>query len=122
MADSTEVLWVAAPRQVVDEVLVNLFRNALQASQGQLPIRIGVQIGVDISPVTALETVCVAVRDQALGNLSDDDIARRPVDRGLGLVRARLALYEGGLLVRPEALPWHKAVVARLPRAQAGDA
>ncbi|MSP90628.1 MAG: hypothetical protein EXR79_02300 [Myxococcales bacterium] len=123
-------VWVDVPRAAFDDVLTNLFRNAIQAGTAlepdamngggtgaRGPVRVGVGVHFEVDPITGLEGVAVAVKDCAPGDLDDARIRSAPVERGLGLCRDLVERHEGSLDVRPEPAPWRKALVVRLPRA-----
>ncbi len=108
---------VLMPRAAFEEVLTNVFRNALQASVAQGEMAIGLRVEVEISPITGLETVVFAVQDQVLGTLTPEQVQNQSIEHGLGLSADLVARYDGGLDVRAESAPWVKAVCIRLPRA-----
>ena len=115
VSDDAE-LCVAMPRQALTEVVVNLLRNAIAASAGLTPVRVGVHLSSEVSTVTALEYTTLAVVDMA-PDLELQQIHNQPADRGLGLVSALVGHYGGGLDIRHQRSPWTKAIVVRLPRA-----
>lgn len=103
----------------VDLVLVlkNVVRNAILAvGAEEPPRRIGLDVETQIEP-TGEETVRIHVRDTSPEELSTEDIHARRMSRGLGLVTAALARYDGAILVEPGEGEWKKSVVVRFFRA-----
>lgn len=111
---------VAVPKQVLLEILVNLFRNALAAADAGQPVRIGAAVSIEVSAITALETVCIAVLDCA-APLPVDRVHGAAMERGLGLANSQAMRFGGGIDVTQAPHPWQKAVLVRLPRAAAGE-
>lgn len=93
-------------------VLVNLLRNALEASDGRGPI--GLRLVIEEDPVTFLERVAIRVLDQAPRTVSTAMIRGRYIDRGLGLTVDVISRNAGSIHVEDEP-GWTKAIVVRLP-------
>ena len=60
----------------------------------------------------------IHVRDTCPDELTTEEIYARRRSRGLGLVTAALARYDGAILVEPSEGEWAKSVVVRFFRAQ----
>jgi alkylhydroperoxidase family enzyme len=98
----------------LDIILSNLLRNALVAVEEQGDRgRIGVSVVSRVEPVTGLDEVVIQVLDTAPMHIGEDDIARQPADRGLGIVREVLARH-GGVLRIEKAQGWSKAMAVHL--------
>lgn len=107
----------------VDLVLVlkNVVRNAILAvGKDDPPRRIGLDVTTEVEP-TGEETVRVNVRDTSDEALATEDIYARRMDRGLGLVTAALARYDGTIAVEEGGDGWAKTVAVRFFRAYADD-
>lgn len=107
----------------VDLVLVlkNVVRNAILAvGDEDPPRRIGIDVETEIEP-TGEETVRINVRDTCPQEFTTEDIYARRMSRGLGLVTAALARYDGAIIVEEGGDDWAKAVVLRFFRAYADD-
>jgi C4-dicarboxylate-specific signal transduction histidine kinase len=103
----------------VDLVLVlkNVVRNAiLAAGRAPAPRRVGIDVETRVE-VTGEELVRIVVRDSSEEPLDTEQIYARRMDRGLGLVTAALARYDGVIEVEPGGAGWAKAVVVRFFRA-----
>ncbi len=101
----------------LEDVLVNLARNALQAGLAAGDARIGLLVDVEEDAVTGLETVAVAVADHAPRTITTAAIRGRTISRGLGLA-VDLAGRAGGSIRVEDRAGWNKAVTVRLPRAE----
>jgi len=115
-------VWVLVPRAALEDILINVVRNALQASRladsgSGAGVAIGLAIDADVHPITGVEHVLLVVRDAAPGALTAEMLRGRAIEAGLGLAADLVARHDGVLAVREEAAPWRKAVVVRLPRA-----
>ncbi len=109
-------LWVAMPRSALNEIAVNLVRNAIQADADSAIARVELVLATEVAPITALESVVVAVRDRGPA-LAIDAVQHPQLDHGLGLVHSLVERYGGALDVTAAPAPWSKAVAVRLPRA-----
>jgi hypothetical protein len=121
--DSLEIIPSDEPVAVevfrVDLVLIlkNVVRNAILAvGRGPAPRRLRIAVSLELEP-TGEEAVMIRVSDTSEEALSQRVIHDRRVDRGLGLVTAALARYNGAIDVEPDAPPFVKAVVVRFFRA-----
>jgi hypothetical protein len=112
------------PERAFDDVLSNLFRNALQASLGQTrerPVVVGLGVEIEVDPVTAIERIALRVRDRA-APLDRARLRDAYIEAGLGLTADLVARHEGTLDVSDsEPDGFAKAVVLRLP-GQGGEA
>lgn len=100
------------------DVLVNLIRNAVEATRSRPDGRVGVVIDAEVDDITGLGSVVVRVRDDAPRRITTATLRARGIDRGLGLASERVARAGGAIRVEDEA-GWSKAVVVRLPRVEA---
>ncbi len=106
-------------RTELEDVVVNLVRNALAATPDGGELTLGLSIRVEVDPVTFLERAVVTVADHAPGRLTTRELRSRHVSRGLGLVTELVARAGGSVAV--EAVPGYaKGVVVRLPRVEEG--
>lgn len=123
-------------RHDFDDILTNLFRNAIQASsraagsQGQQP-RVGLHVELELDEITGLRRARLHVRDTSPEMLSDETLRNQVIERGLGLTADRVGRYDGSLDVEAFATAataeqqregeggpqWTKAVVLSLPLA-----
>lgn len=106
-----EHVAVQGARADLHDILVNLFRNALQAGATRVVVRS--QVIEDW--VTGLESVVIAVADDAPGRVTTAQIRSRFIDRGLGLV-VDLAHRVGGSVSVIEEPGFAKAIALTLPR------
>lgn len=107
----------------LDDIVANLLRNAYRVVGEELPPvarRVGLAMDEEDDPVTGLETVQLRFRDNAPRELTSEMIRDREVGRGLGLVLQMVGRNNGTITVERER-GWAKAVVVRLPRADAPD-
>ena len=113
-------VWVSVPGYAMDDILSNLFRNAIQASaKGAEPqITVGLCVQLESDDITGIERVVLGVRDRAVGSLRVEDIRRQSVERGLGLTAQRVDQFEGSLDVREGVDGWSKEVQVKFDRAQ----
>lgn len=108
-------------RSDLEDVLVNLVRNAFAATPLDGDPTVGLRVATEIDPVTFEEAVVITVADRAPGALSTRDLRGRHVSRGLGLAADLVARAGGGLSV--VAVPgYRKGVAVRLPRVEGGGA
>lgn len=112
-------LLVRVFRADLADVLANLVRNAIEATADDG--RIAVIVEVDEDAITAIESVVIRVCDPAPGQLTTAMLRGRYVARGLGLALDLTNRAGGSLSVEPAA-GWAKALVVRLPRAEAPSA
>ncbi|GAB5540568.1 MAG: hypothetical protein SangKO_003280 [Sandaracinaceae bacterium] len=107
----------------VDLVLIlkNVVRNAILAvGQDEAPRRIGLDVETAVE-ITGEEVVRVHVRDTSVQRFSTTDLYARKMDRGLGLVTAALARYDGAILVEDGGEGFAKSVTLRFFRAYGED-
>ncbi|MCB9669989.1 MAG: tetratricopeptide repeat protein [Alphaproteobacteria bacterium] len=96
------------------DILVNLLRNALEASAEEGRTRLGVRLDEDEDFVTGLVRVEIRVCDDVEKRLTTAMIRGRYIDRGLGIAVDLSSRAGGSIHVEPED-GWKKAVVVRLP-------
>ena len=107
----------------IEDIIANLLRNAYRAvGEGLSPeLRaVGLTMEEEVDMVTGLESVVLRFRDNAPGKLTSEMIRTRSIGRGLGLVVDLVTRHNGGVTVEREP-GWAKAVVVRLPRAEAPE-
>lgn len=107
----------------LQDIIANLLRNAYRAvGEGLTPERrrVGLTMEEEVDMVTGLEAVVLRFRDNAPGKLTSEMIRTRSSGRGLGLVVDLVTRHNGGVTVEREP-GWAKAVVVRLPRAEAPE-
>lgn len=103
----------------LEDILANLFRNALAAGAS----RVDVVLGEDTDPVTGHAWFEIRVEDDAPGQLTTAMIRSRYISRGLGLAVDLLNRHGG--TIRVDSLPaapgerTRKAVVVQLPAVEA---
>ncbi len=105
----------------LEDILANLFRNALAAGA----TRVAVVLGEDSDPITGHAWFEIRVEDDAPGQLTTAMIRGRYISRGLGLAVDMLNRHGGTIRVdapagAPGARP-HKAVVVQLPSVEAAS-
>ncbi len=110
--------WCLIPRHSFGIIMTNLLRNAIESSvrQKHTIVQLGIGVHCTIDPITAIERVCIEVRDRSPKILTVEQIRSRTVEDGLGLAASLATRYEGTLDVRSEIPDWSKAVVLELPR------
>ncbi len=109
---------VAVPTQAFDDILANLFRNALQASlryPQPRPVIVGLRVHRQIDDITGLATAELRVRDRAPEVLDPEKLRFGYIEAGLGLTADLVARHEGQLSVHAPEPGFEKAVVLRLP-------
>lgn len=114
---AAEPVFVRIYRGEIDDILVNLLRNAVQASLEAGTTRIDVRVDLDEDDITGLERVAVRVVDDAPRRISTAVIRGRYIERGLGLTVDLISRNGGSIHVEDEP-GRSKAVVVRLPRAE----
>jgi cytochrome c-type biogenesis protein CcmH/NrfG len=110
-------------RADLEDIAGNLFRNALEALRRDHPLgarRVGVAVVEEVDPVTGHEHVALRFRDNALEPFTNEMLAGRYIEHGLGLALDMVSRYQGSMCIEEEP-GWAKAVVVRLPRAETGD-
>jgi tetratricopeptide (TPR) repeat protein len=95
-------------------IFMNLLRNAQAAVAGQEDGRVIVRVE-RARDVTGRQEVSLAVGDSAPAALTLEAIEGRESGRGLAIVRDLVREWRGHLVVRPDALPFTKAVGACFP-------
>ena len=113
---------ILVPRPDFEDIMANLIRNAVRAgaASSDRPVKIGLGIAAVVDPITGLETVAFAVKDQSPEKLTVEMARGRQIEGGLGLALDRVAQFEGTFDVRENVDGWAKAVVVKFPRAFAG--
>ncbi|MCO4743197.1 MAG: hypothetical protein KC912_00310 [Proteobacteria bacterium] len=106
-------LFVRGDHTDLHDVLVNLFRNALQAGA----TRLAVSTEVQEDWVTGLESIVIRVADDAEGRVTTEQIRGRFIERGLGLVVDLVHRFGGSVSVADHP-GYAKAIAVRLPRAE----
>jgi signal transduction histidine kinase len=109
---------LAMPRQAFDDILSNLFRNALQASlqhTRERPVIVGVAVELEADPITAIERVVLRVRDRVPSAPDREQLQHAYIEAGLGLTADLVARHAGSLDVASNEPGFAKAVVLRLP-------
>jgi tetratricopeptide (TPR) repeat protein len=109
---------VAVGAQAFDDILANLFRNALQASlryPEPRPVIVGVSVGRQLDEITGLASVEVRVRDRSPEPLDPAKLQGGYIEAGLGLTADLVARHAGQLTVQASDPGFSKAVVLRLP-------
>jgi signal transduction histidine kinase len=107
-------------RDDLDDILVNLLRNAAEATLQAGSADIGVAVELTADPVAFLESAEIAVCDSSPRKLSTAMIRGRYIGRGLGLAVDLVSRCAGSVSVRPRA-GWSKAVVVSLPTVEELD-
>ena len=115
-------VWILLPRPALEDIVANLVRNALQAglrcqTAGE-PVLVGLAVEVEVSAVTGIERLVLAVRDTSPEPFVTEQLRGLAIEKGLGLAAELVSRHDGTLDVRREAAPWTKAVVVKVPRAQ----
>jgi tetratricopeptide (TPR) repeat protein len=95
-------------------IFSNLLRNAVDvvAQQPAGSVQVRVEQGRDR---TGRRTVSLMVVDSSPRPLREEDIETRAADRGLGIIRETARRWGGQIFVRPESVPYNKAVGVHLP-------
>lgn len=109
-----------------EDILVNVLRNSLGAVLEQPPVgeapRLGVVLEAEEDWVTGLESVVLRVLDNSPRALTDAMIRGRYIERGFGITVDLINRHNGSIKVEtPPDEGWAKAVVVRLPRAEAEE-
>ncbi|MFK7928073.1 MAG: hypothetical protein AB8H79_07775 [Myxococcota bacterium] len=115
-----EALHVRVWRDELDLIMVNLLRNAVQASLDSDGRALRVTLDSEEDPITFLERAVVRVADQAPKTVSTAMIRGRYIERGLGLTVDVISRNGGSIHVEDEP-GWSKAVVVRLPRVEVAE-
>ncbi len=104
----------------LEDILTNLLRNSLIVSQEIGAERVGILVSTEEDDITGLERVAIRVADDGPRRISTAMIRGRYISRGLGLAVDLISRNAGSIHVEDEE-EWSKAVVVRLPRAEASD-
>lgn len=104
----------------LQDILVNLLRNALTASQELENPRLRLSVETEEDEITGLERVALRVADHAPRRITTAMIRGRYIGRGLGLAVDLVSRNGGSVHVEREP-GFSKAVVVRLPRAELTD-
>jgi hypothetical protein len=107
-------------RKDLDDILLNVLRNALQASLDAGAERVGIRVAFDEDAVTGIERVALRVRDDAPKRVTTAVIRGRYIERGLGLTVDLISRNSGSIRVEDEP-GWTKAVVVRFPRVEPSE-
>lgn len=107
-------------RKDLDDILLNVLRNALEATLAAGAGRVGVRVASDEDAVTGIERVALRVRDDAPKRVTTAVIRGRYIERGLGLTVDLISRNGGSIKVEDE-LGWSKAVVVRFPRVEQSE-
>ncbi|MEL6345043.1 MAG: tetratricopeptide repeat protein, partial [Myxococcota bacterium] len=121
LSEPDELLLARVFQGDFEDIVANLLRNAYLASIERLPAQarqVALRVEADDDPITGLEEVVLRFCDRAPGELTDAMIQGRSIGRGLGLVVDLITRHNGSITVESEP-GWSKAVVVRLPRAEA---
>jgi signal transduction histidine kinase len=111
---------VAVPRDALEDILVNLLRNAIQSTLRHGPggpVRIGLALDEEIDEITGLGRAVFSVLDCSPQTLTREMLRGRYIEAGLGLTADLVSRYDGTLDVGPAPPPYTKAVVVKLPQA-----
>lgn len=105
------------PRSAFTDILVNLLRNAAQASlsEGLHPVQLAIGVARDEDPITGLSRCMVAVCDNAGETLDTQKLRSAYIERGLGLTADLVSRHDGELSVQVGAYGYRKAVMLFLP-------
>lgn len=110
---------VAAPRGALEDILVNLMRNAIQSTvrHGPTgPVHIGVRLDEEVDDITGLAFAVFSVLDRSPQVLTREMLRGRYIEAGLGLTADLVSRYEGTLDVASAEAPYTKAVTVKLPQ------
>ncbi len=102
------------------DILVNLLRNAVQASNEAGVERLGVRLDFEEDWITGLTRVEIRVGDDAPRRISTAMIRGRYIDRGLGLA-VDLTSRAGGSIHVEDEPGFEKAVVVKLPLEESSE-
>lgn len=111
---------VAVPRDALEDILVNLVRNAIQSTLRHGPagsVRIGLVLDEEIDEITGLGRAVFSVLDCSPQTLTREMLRGRYIEAGLGLTADLVSRYDGTLDVGPAPAPYTKSVVVKLPQA-----
>lgn len=109
---------VSAPVRIfrvdLEDILANVFRNALRSSlsYAEPPVALAVELTTEYDEITGLGTLAIRVKDRSSEPLSTEMLRGRYVERGMGITVDLLSRYDGSIGVEPEP-GWSKAVVLR---------
>jgi len=115
-----EPVWLRIFQTDLEDILTNLLRNSLAVTLEVGSKRIGVLVDTEEDPITGLERVSLRVVDDGPRRISTAMIRGRYISRGLGLAVDLISRNAGSIHVEDEN-DWSKAVVVRLPSAEAGE-
>lgn len=110
--------WLRISRGDLEDILANVLRNGLQAAVEAGTKRMAVVVASEEDEITGLERVAIRVCDDAPKRISTAIVRGRYIERGLGLTVDLISRNGGSIHVEDEP-GWSKAVVVRLPRAEA---
>ena len=113
---------MAAPRGALEDILVNLIRNAIQSTVRHgpagpdVPVRIAVSLDEEVEEITGLAYAVFSVLDCSPQVLTREMLRGRYIEAGLGLTADLVSRYDGTLDVVPAEAPYTKAVTVKLPQ------
>lgn len=104
-------------RPVFEDMLTNLYRNALEAMRREavVPLRVGVRLRTVIDDITGLETLAIAVLDVARAPLAPKIFETAPLESGLGIVRECAERCSASIRIVDAPLPWTKGIEISIP-------
>jgi len=111
-------LGVAIPRAALEDIMVNLVRNAIQSTLRHGPsgpVRIGLFLDDELDEITGLSRALFSVLDCSPQVLTREMLRGRYIEAGLGLTADLVTRYEGTLDLSPAPPPYTKAVLMKLP-------
>ncbi len=110
-------LNVMISQQAFEDIIANLYRNALQSSleEGLSPVEIGIAIDLEVDDVTGHERAVFMINDQSKKELTSEMIKGRAIEGGLGLTADLAARYDGMIDVVPGEKGWSKSIKVKLP-------
>jgi tetratricopeptide (TPR) repeat protein len=114
----TPELGVAIPRAALEDIMVNLIRNAIQSTLRHGPpgpVRIGLFLDEELDEITGLSRALFSVLDCSPQVLTREMLRGRYIEAGLGLTADLVTRYEGTLDLGPAPPPYTKAVLMKLP-------
>ncbi|MDJ0764024.1 MAG: tetratricopeptide repeat protein [Myxococcota bacterium] len=109
-SDGNDPINISLPRQVFEDIMANLIRNALQSSK-----ECAVHVMTEVDAITGIERAVFLVRDKSKKKLDLDMIRTRNIEGGLGLTSVLVSRHEGTLDVVDDQGEWTKSVRVKLP-------
>lgn len=98
----------------VEDILVNVLRNSLDASLRYCapPAELAVELCTEVDDITGHTSLAIRIKDRSPERLSNEMLRGRYVERGMGITVDLLSRYDGSIAVEDEP-GWAKAVVLR---------